>query len=151
MRTPDCENVCMAAMALADGYQSEWSSSQIEAHLELCSECRREVEDLRALSTLLDAQARRHHTEDVWKRVEPQLSAERLLASATPERTVSKSRGPFMLLGVLLVGYRIVEMVPDRNLGFLFKLIPVLLVMAAFIYLRENPFKIDTELRLEGE
>jgi hypothetical protein len=42
-------------------------------------------------------------------------------------------------------------MVPDRDFGFLFKLLPVLLVIAAFSYLRENPFKINTELRLEGE
>jgi hypothetical protein len=56
-----------------------------------------------------------------------------------------------LLLGVLLVGYRIVEMVPERDFGFMFKLVPLLFVIAAFRYLRENPFKIDSELRLEGE
>jgi hypothetical protein len=56
-----------------------------------------------------------------------------------------------MLLGGLLLGYRIVEMLPDRHFGVLFKLVPVLFVLAAFTYLRENPFKIDSELRLEGE
>ena len=151
MTTPDCESVCMAAMAIEDGHQSEWSSQEMEAHLERCPGCRQEVQHLRALSTLLDAPARRQQTEDLWKRVEQKLPVERRLPSADPARTVSRSWGPLMLLGVLLIGYRIVEMVPDRNLGFLFKLVPVLLVMAAFLYLREKPFKINPELRLEGE
>jgi hypothetical protein len=42
-------------------------------------------------------------------------------------------------------------MVPDRSPGWSFKLVPLLLAVAAFVYLRENPFKINAELRLEGE
>ena len=56
-----------------------------------------------------------------------------------------------MLLGVLLFGYRIVELIPDRDFGLLFKLVPVLFVIATFSYLRENPFKINSDLKLEGE
>ena len=151
MTTPDCESVCMAAMAIADGHHSEWSPAELEAHLERGPGCRQEVEHLRALSTLLDAPARRQQTEDLWQRVEQKLPVERRLPSADPARTVSRSWGALMLLGVLLIGYRIVEMVPDRNFGFLFKLVPVLLVMAAFVYIRDNPFKVNPELRLEGE
>jgi hypothetical protein len=135
----------MAAMAMADGYQSELSSSQIEAHLASCAGCRREVGQLRELSTLLDAQQRRQRTESVWNRVEGRLS------DVSSEPSASRPWHLFMLLGMLLLGYRILEMVPDRNFGFLFKLVPVLLVIAAFGYLKENPFKIESELRLEGE
>jgi predicted anti-sigma-YlaC factor YlaD len=141
----NCESVCMAAMAIADGYQPELSSDQIEAHLASCSECRREVGQLRVLSSLLDAQERRQRTENLWQQVE------RRLPVAKPAPSTSRAWYPFTLLGVLLLGYRIVEMVPDHDFGFLFKLVPVLLVIAAFIYLRENPFKIDAGLRLEGE
>jgi predicted anti-sigma-YlaC factor YlaD len=141
----NCERVCMAAMAMADGYQSELSSSQIEAHLVSCAGCRREVGQLRELSTLLDAQQRRQRTESVWNRVEGRLS------DASSARSASRPWRLFMLLGMLLLGYRILEMVPDRDFGFLFKLVPVLLVIAAFGYLKENPFKIESELRLEGE
>lgn len=141
----NCETVCMAAMAIADGYQSELSSQQIEAHLANCSDCLREVGQLRALSSLLDAQERRQRTENVWKRVV------RRLPDASPAQSTSQAWHPFMLLGVLLLGYRIVEMIPDRDFGFLFKLVPVIFVIAAFSYLKENPFKIDSELRLEGE
>jgi anti-sigma factor RsiW len=141
----NCERVCMAAMAIADGSQSELSSDQIEAHLSGCSDCRREMAQLHTLTNLLDGQVRRQRTEDVWERVEEQLPG-----SSQVERT-SLPWHPFMLLGVLLLGYRIVEMLPDRHLGVLFKVVPVLFAIAAFTYLRENPFKIHSELRLEGE
>jgi hypothetical protein len=42
-------------------------------------------------------------------------------------------------------------MIPDRDFGLLFKIMPILLVVAFFGYLKVNPFKINTELRLEGE
>ena len=141
----DCESVCMAAMAIADGYHSPMSSDQIETHLAGCSDCRRELGQLRALSSLLDKQERRQRTEDVSDLVERRLS--------TPSRAQNSSQAwrPFILLGVLLLGSRIVELIPDRDFGVLFKLLPVLFVLAVFSYLRENPFKIDSELRLEGE
>lgn len=135
----------MSAMAQADGYVSELSSQQIEEHLASCSDCRREVGQLRALASLLDAQKRRQRTEDIWQRVE------RCLPDAVPARRTSQTWYPFLLLGGLLLGYRIVEMIPDRDLGFLFKLVPTLFVIAAFSYLRENPFKINSDLSLEGE
>jgi len=89
------------------------------------------------------AQERRQRTENVWRLVEPRL----------PEvaRSASRAWRPFLLLGVLLLGYRLVEMIPERDFGFLFKLVPVVLVIAAFGYLKENPFKIHAELSLEGE
>src|SRR5712691_6929159 len=94
----DCETVCMAAMAIADGYQSDLSSDQIEAHLADCSDCRREVGQLRALSSLLDAQERRQRTENVWKQVE------RRLPDDSPAQRIAKAWHPFMLLGMLLLG-----------------------------------------------
>lgn len=141
----DCETVCMAAMARADGYVSELSSDQIEAHLADCSDCRRELGQLQALSSLLDVHERRQRNESIWNLIEKRLP------DASPAQASSQAWRPFLLIGALLLGYRIVEMVPDRDFGFLFKLVPVLFVIATFRYLRENPFKIDTELRLEGE
>ena len=141
----NCESVCMAAMAIADGYQPEIPSEQVEAHLASCSDCRREVEEQQFLARLLDTQERRQHTESVWHQVQPRLLA------VSPAQSSSQAWYPFLLLGVLLLGYRLVEMIPDRHLGFLFKFVPVLFVIAAFSYLRENPFKIHPELRLEGE
>lgn len=141
----NCEKVCMAAMAIADGYQAELSPEQIEAHLADCSGCRQEIEQLRLLSSIMDAQERRPRTENVWQLVE------RRLGDVATAQSNSKGRRSFVILGALLLGYRIVEMVPDRDFGLLFKLVPVALVIAAFSYLKENPFKVHSELSLAGE
>ena len=138
----DCETICMAAMAIADGQYSELSSQQVEEHLAGCDDCRVEIGQLRTLTNLLDKQKRRERNESVWPQVKAQLP------DAQSNR---QSWYPFLLLGVLLIGFRIVELVPDRDFGFLFKLIPIPLAIAAFSLLKENPFKINYELRLEGE
>jgi anti-sigma factor RsiW len=144
MTRVDCESVCRSAMAREDGYVSDLSSDQIEAHLADCSDCRREVQQLRALANLLDGQKRRHRTENIWEHVEQHLP------NAFVTRSVYRVSRAFVILGLLLLGYRLVEMIPDRHFGILFKLVPILLVIAAFSYLRENPFKINSELTLEG-
>ena len=144
MNELNCESVSMAAMSIEDGSQPELSSEQIKTHLASCADCRRELEQLRLLSTLLNTQERRLRTENLWHKIERGLPN----ATRTNPSRVSAS---FMFLGALLVGYRLLELIPDRNIGFLFKFVPVLLVIAAFGYLRENPFKINSELSLEGE
>jgi hypothetical protein len=53
------------------------------------------------------------------------------------------------MLGLLLLGYKLIEMIPDRDFGLLFKLVPILLTVVVFGYLKENPFKINPELRGE--
>ncbi len=140
----NCESVAMAAMAIADGYQPELSSEQIGTHLASCADCRRALEQLQKLSSLLDTQERRLRTENLWQEIEPRLSD----VTRTSTSRVSAS---FMFLGAVLLGYRLLELIPDRDFSFLFKFVPVLLVIAAFGYLRENPFKINSELSLEGE
>ena len=140
----NCESVSMAAMAIADGYQPELSSEQIGTHLASCADCRRELEQLQELSSLLDTQDRRLRTENLWQEIERKLS------SVTPAST-SRIPGSFMVLGALLLGYRLLELIPDRDFSFLFKFVPVLLVIAVFGYLRENPFKINSKLSLKGE
>ncbi|HEY5885501.1 MAG TPA: hypothetical protein VIT88_12490 [Pyrinomonadaceae bacterium] len=144
MTRVDCENVCRAAMTVEDGYVFDLSADQIEAHLADCSDCRGEVRELRALANLLDGQKRRQRTENIWERVEQHLPA------GLPPRSTSRFGRAFVILGLLLLGYRLVEMIPDRHFGILFKLVPVILVIAAFSYLRENPFKINSQLTLEG-
>jgi hypothetical protein len=141
----NCEGICAAAMAIADGYRPVMAADEINAHIEHCPECRQEITELRALCILLDTQKRQPQIANSWTNIEAVLSL------SSVEHSAASGWRPFVLLGVLLVGYRLVEMVPDRNLVWLFKLIPVIFVVIAFSYLRENPFKINAELRLEGE
>ncbi|MGH9871278.1 MAG: hypothetical protein ACRD9S_02295 [Pyrinomonadaceae bacterium] len=145
MTEVNCENVCMAAMAMADGYQSALSSDEIKLHLENCATCRQEIEQLQALSNLLDTQKRQQQVANTWTSIEARLPA------VAPEQSTSPQRYLFLVLGTLLLGYRLLEMLPARDLDWFFKLLPVIFVVAAFTYLRENPFKINAELRLEGE
>jgi predicted anti-sigma-YlaC factor YlaD len=141
----NCETVSMAAMAIADGHESALSAEEIKTHTENCSDCRQEILELQALSSLLDAQKRQQQVADIWPGVETRLPRSQTEQKAAPHRA------SLMILGVLLLGYRLVEMLPNRDLAWLFKLLPVVFVVAAFMYLRENPFKINAELRFEGE
>ena len=140
----NCESVCMAAMAIADGYQSDLSLDEIKTHTTNCADCRQEIHQLRALSSLLDKQKRRPQVANTWTSLEARLPA-------GPAEQSPVQRYLFPLLGVMLLGYRLVEILPDRDLIWWFKLLPMILVTAAFIYLRENPFKVNAELRFEGE
>jgi energy-coupling factor transporter transmembrane protein EcfT len=56
----------------------------------------------------------------------------------------------FHLLGAILIIYKVVEMIPARDFGFLFKFVPIVFIAALFYFVKENPFKINTELELEG-
>jgi predicted anti-sigma-YlaC factor YlaD len=144
MRELNCESVRMAAMANADGYAT-LSPDEIEAHTKNCPDCRMEIAQLRTLSSLLDTQKRQQHVVDSWASVAARLPVVR------PEESAETQRHLFLLLGLLLLSYRLFEIVPDRDLDWLFKFLPIILVVAVFSYLRENPFKINAELRLEGE
>ena len=136
MNKENCEEILMAAMAVFDGEESEISTEEISAHLESCEACRRETESLQRVSGLLQGQQRRVSKVDLWSAVQPQIEA----------RTNWK---PFVFLAILLVVYKLLEMLPERDLGFAFKIVPLVLVIALFGFLKENPFKINTELILE--
>lgn len=139
----NCENVCLAAMALMDGARAALSTAEIEQHLANCPGCRAEVEGLQALSGLMEAQERRQHPADVWLVVGAQLARRKPPKASMPRA--------FVFLGLLLVGYKLVDLIPQTELGLAFKLVPLALVIAVFSYLRENPFKVNAGLRLEGE
>ena len=145
MKETNCETVLVAAMAAADGYPAKMDAAQIEAHLAVCGDCRSEFEALRGLVKLLDSQKRRQSDEDLWSALEPRLidQAARLPANGNLRMWVP--------MGVILLSYKLIEQIPDGHLALVYKLLPLLLVTAVFVYLQQNPFKINTELKLEGE
>src|ERR1051325_5440502 len=145
MSDPKCESVCMAATAMADGYEPSLSPDEVRSHLAVCASCSLEVERLRALMKLLDAQERRAHPGQTWEQIERRLREKQV--------GVNRSFGwrPFLLMGLLLVGFKVIEFAPQWNAGMLFRLLPMLIAATVFGYIRENPFKINMELKLEGE
>jgi predicted anti-sigma-YlaC factor YlaD len=141
----NCENVRMSAMAIADGEQPPLAASEVALHVNECAACRLEVEQLGVTARLLDAQERRSHGEDLWPLIEP-----RLAVAASGKR--AKREWVFLLMLALVVpAYKILALVPDREFSPAVKLVPLAVALVVFALIRENPFRIKTNLQFEGE
>lgn len=135
-----CEEVLMQWMAELDGEPPALSGAQISSHLNACANCRRELEQMQQVDSLLQSQSRRLHDENLWPAVQEQLGA----------RTVPQiGWTPFGLLGAVFVAYKLFEMLPERAPGIAFKLVPLVFVIGLFVLIKENPFRINPELTLE--
>ncbi len=138
MNKINCEDVLMAMMARLDGEGAEVSAERATLHLAECAGCRQEFEQMQVTDNLLKRQSRREQTADLWSAIEPQLKTE-----------TQPNRQPFVFLGIFLVVYKLLELLPEDAFGLWFKLVPLVFVIALFGFLKENPFKINTELILE--
>ncbi len=137
----NCEIALTAKMAEADGEENIISSERLSFHFSNCENCRRESEQMQSVDILLKRQARREQQADLWSAIEKRIG----------QRATSRiGWKPFVLLGVLLVVYKLLEMLPARDLGPAFKLVPLIFVVALFVSIKENPFKIKTEFALEN-
>ena len=137
MNEINCENALMAKMAEIDGEETGISAERINSHLATCEHCRQEIERMQSVDSLLKGQARREQTADLWSAIETRIDT----------KEVSQSDWkPFALLGALLIAYKLLEMLPEQNFGFAFHLVPLVLIVATFVFLKENPFKINDRL-----
>ena len=143
MNTMKCEDAMLTTLALLDGEETtEISSEHAAAHLAGCENCRREIEQMQNTVNLFKGRQRREQSVDLWFEIEKRLDAQ------TPSAPPMKWQ-PFLILVAGLVAYKLLEMLPERELGLSLKLVPLVLVVALFVFLKENPFKINTELALE--
>jgi predicted anti-sigma-YlaC factor YlaD len=139
-----CEAAAMARMAISDGEMPVMGLEELTAHLAGCEECRQEPELSDALADLFKLQKRRDVSSDLW----PAISERLAVTSARPTAT----RWPiFLAIGLLLFIFKLVEMIPEHELGVLFKLAPLFVIVILFACVKENPFKISLELTLEGD
>ena len=138
MKELTCEDVLMAQMAAADGEESLFGNEQLKAHIAGCANCQHELEQLQVLDQLFTSQTLSEPRVDLWPAIEKGIAKRPAL-----------SWRPFALIGVLLVVYKLLEMLPARDLGMAFKLVPLVIVVLLFVFIRENPFRINTELVLE--
>lgn len=144
MATKKCEEVSMAMMAIGDGEKPVLAADEIAHHLAHCAECSQEFEQLNSLAKLLNDQKRRELSPDLWPNIKKRLGS-------PPAAGPAQQWAAFLVLGLLLVIFKLLEMIPERDLGLLFKLVPLLFVIGMFGYFKENPFKINLELTLEGD
>jgi predicted anti-sigma-YlaC factor YlaD len=139
MKQANCEAVLIAAMALADGEEETGlSRAQVEAHLAQCETCGSETAQVARTVRLLEIRERRVYDADLWPAIEQRISKK-----AMPSTLV------FWALGIALIAYKLFEMLPEDAPGYIFRIVPVIVIAAAFIFIKENPFKIKTELILE--
>lgn len=142
MNEINCENTILAMMAVMDGEEIFLSSEQTTAHLEQCENCRREFEQMQNTDGFLNKQTRRGQDADLWSAIEKRIDAQTETASLIGWKM-------FLPLGAFLVAFKFLEMMPERDFGLLFKFVPLVFVVVLFVFLKENPFKINTELGLE--
>lgn len=139
MKEIACEEVLMAKMAEADGEAAELSPEDLEQHLSACKTCRAEVARMQELHSILQRSSRADVAADLWPAVNERL--------AQPDMRISWQ--PFVVAIVLLLAYKLLEMVPEKDPGMLIKVAPLVIFGALMIFLKENPFKINSDLVLE--
>ena len=140
MKEVSCEDVLMAQMASADGEEPGFSKELLAAHVSGCANCHHELEQLQVLDRVLAGQTLSEPRADLWPVIENRIG----------KRTRSiVGWQPFALIGLLLVVYKLLEMIPARDPGMVFKLVPLVIVALLFVLIKENPFRINTELVLE--
>ncbi len=137
MNEMNCDEILMAKMAEFDGEELKVTVRDMDLHVAACENCRRDIEQMLDMNSLLNRQSRLEQDADLWPVIEKQI------LTKTPSLIGWK---PFALLTTLLVIYRLLEMLPERDLGMAFKFVPLFLIVGLFLGLRENPFKINTEL-----
>ena len=140
MKELSCEDVLMAEMAAADGEESTLSKQQLAAHIAACTNCQHELKQLQTLDQVLAGHTLSEPGVDLWPVIENRI--------AKRTRSVVGWK-PFALIGLLLVIYKLLEMLPARDPGLAFKIVPLIIVALLFVLIKENPFRINTELVLE--
>ena len=140
MKELSCEDVLMAQMTVADGQQPAFSKEQLAAHMTNCVNCQNELQQLLALDRVLTSHTFAETHIDLWPAIENRI--------AQSSNSVLGWQ-PFALIGLLLIIYKLLEMVPERDPGIALKLVPLIIVTLLFVLIKENPFRINTELVLE--
>jgi anti-sigma factor RsiW len=140
MNEPSCEDVLIAQMAAADGEDSGFFQEQLAAHIAACANCQHEMKKLQSLNQALTGQTLAESHVNLWPEIEKRI--------AKPARSYPGWQ-PFVLISVLLLIYKLMEMLPASDPGMVFKLVPLVIAASLFVVLKENPFRINTELMLE--
>ena len=139
MKDLTCEKVLIAMMAAADGESSELSPEEMKAHLSACEGCRDEAVRMQQVNEIFREATRRESTIDLWPAIDGRLV----------QQSPRIGWQLYAVVGVLLLGYKLFEMLPEADPGWAIRLAPLIIFGALLVVLRENPFRINTELVLE--
>jgi len=139
MKELSCEDVLLAQMAAADGEAPGLSKEEVAAHIAGCANSQHELKQLQALDQVLGGHTVSELDVDLWLAIENRI----------PKRPRAVRWRQFAVIGLLLVIYKLLEMLPAQDPGLVFKLVPLAIVILLFVFIKENPFRINTELVME--
>ena len=139
MKDMTCEKVLIAIMAAADGESAQLSPEEIKQHLSACDGCRDEVIRMQQVSEIFQQATRREDAVDLWPAIDSRLA----------RKSPRVGWQLYAFVGALLLGYKLFEMLPEADPGWAIKLVPLIIFGVLLLVLRENPFRINTELVLE--
>jgi hypothetical protein len=139
MKELSCEDVLKAQMAARDGKEPEFHKELLAAHVAGCASCQHELEQLQALDHVLAGPTLSESHVDLWPAIENRIT----------KRPAALGWQPFAVIGLLLVINKLLEMLPAHDLGIALKLLPLIIVGLLFVLIKENPFRINTELVME--
>ena len=140
-----CEKIRISAMAIRDGESPQLPREEVNEHLESCSDCRLEIDQQRQAIALLDGRSRRVFAQDIW----PEIAAAMQGTKARPKQPATVL--PFVLLCLFLLTHKIIEVLPSVTAGVMIKLAPVGVLVLFFTLIKQNPFRINENLRLQGD
>lgn len=140
-----CEKIRMSAMAIRDGESPLLSEQEVSKHLESCANCRLEIDQQKQAMAMLDGRSRRIFAQDVW----PEIAAVVKETKERPKQTANVL--PFVLLCLFLLTNKIIEVLPFVTAGVMIKLIPVGVLVLFFTLIKQNPFEINQNLKLQGD
>ena len=138
MNQPGCEEMQRAAMAMEEGQVPEIPDPLVREHLNQCAACRDAAAAMSSTLATLARQTRRRHPADLWPAIQRNVAPR-------------PAAWPYVVLAMLLVVYELIDLVSDRQWSIAIQIIPVLIAFGLFRILKQSPFQIATELRLEGE
>jgi len=140
-----CEKVRISAMAILEGEAPQLSATEVQEHLASCADCRGELEQQKQVTELLSEQRLRDFSDDL----SPRIAAAIEQAAPGPERLGQ----PIVVtvLVVFLLACRTIEVLPAVAPGLAVKLMPVALITAFFILVKQNPFKISRNIGFIGD
>ena len=140
-----CEKIRISAMAIRDGETPPLSEQEVSKHLESCADCRLEIDQQKQAMALLDGRSRRVFAQDVW----PEIAAAVEATKARPRQPASVL--PFVILCLFLLTHKIIEVLPSVTAGVMIKLAPVAVLVLFFTLIKQNPFEINQNLKLQGD
>ena len=139
MKEINCESVLMAHMASSDGEGQNLSREHL-AHVESCINCQQELKQMKFVNEMIGSHTLIKPEVKLWTSISKRIGR--------GTRPLSNRR-PYALIGLLLVTYKFLEMLPERDLGLVFKVVPLAIVFSLFLLIKENPFRINSDLTLE--